>query len=393
MSDDAFDPRPLQPLDDYAPPALPTEETLRRLVSRMRESVSRSEEEPFIEPDRLRTAGDEMLDTLVPPPACGPLMRELDRALEDWAADPRLWRRLVVLPPCERNDLIKGWAGRYGHAIVHPPLRSDLVAADGPVNSPLDGLDPAGKGVLVFPRLEDWFLRHRNGLAQVSHLLDWLARIERPYLVGCDAWAWAFLCKAVDTHMVLPKPLTPQAFDAMMLRDWFRELAAEDGTLDRVFRLTSTGQDVFALDADGNLESDYLVTLAARSRGIPWVAWHLWRRSLRSGLDEEGEDVGDKEGRIKGEDTLWIAQVEDASLPDTIDRTPLLILHALLVHGPLDHEELEAVLPVVGRLAALPAMVEAGFLRLEDGRYSCLASGYPVIRTALSSAGMPMGVL
>ncbi len=35
------------------------------------------------------------------------------------------------------------------------------------------------------------------------------------------------------------------------------------------------------LNSSGELKSDYLKKLAAHSLGIPWVAWHLWRRSLR----------------------------------------------------------------------------------------------------------------
>jgi len=390
------EPRPFQPLGDYQPPALPAEETLRRLWSRARETLASSDgdDTPFVDRDHLRTAKDDVLDTIVPPPACGPLERELAAALDADEAGQARGRKLVVLPPCESGDLIADWAGRHGHRIVHPPLRSDLLARDDPKGSPLDGLDPCGDGVLVFPRLEEWALRHRDGLGHLTRLLDWLTGAERPFVIGCNAWAWAYLRMAADAHMILPAPIAGQAFDARALRDWFRELTEEDGTADHVFRLTTTGEDVFALAEDGEtLECDYLVTLAARSRGIPWVAWNLWRRSLRLGLDDEGEDVKASKGTVEGEDTLWIAQVADATLPDTTDRMPLLILHALLIHGTLDRQELGAVLPLDERPAVLAALVQAGLVGCEGGRYACVASGYPVIRDALGSAGFPMGVL
>ena len=391
---DALAPRPFLPLQDYAAPSLPAEETLRRFVSHARGAMSKGEDAPFIDHDHLRDAGDAMLDALAPAPACGPLRRDMDAGLDGWAAGPARWRKVVVLPPCDAENLIAGWAERHGHAIVPPPPRSDLMEPGDTVAASLDALDPSGRGVLVFPRLEEWFLRHRDGLDAVTRLLDWLSVAERSYLVGCSAWAWAFLSKAVEAEAALPAPVSPQAFDAPRLRDWFRDLAGEDGMPDHVFRMSSTGEDVFALKDDGTPKSDYLQTLAARSHGIPWVAWHLWRRSLRSGLDEEGEDVAEKEGRVMGEDTIWIAPVEDASIPDAPDRGALLILHALLIHGSLDRDELAAVLPVAGRFAVLPALVEAGMVRRDgDGRYACTAAGYPVVRRALVSAGFPVGRL
>jgi hypothetical protein len=384
----------LQPLADYTAPALPTEESLRRFYLRTRAVLLREAEAPFIATDRLEKTGGDLLDAIAPAPACGPFGRDMDAALTEWSAASTSSLRLIVLPPCDENGLIEGWAGRHGHTLVHPPLPSDLISADGPVNSPLGPIDPAGNGILVIPRLEEWFLRHRDGLHHVHHLLDWLSRLERSCLVACDAWAWAFLCKAANAHMVLPEPVTGQPFDAARLRAWFLELAPEQGEESFTFRLSTTGDDVFALDEDGNRCTEYFDTLAARSRGIPWVAWNLWRRSLRSGLqDERGTDDQADNSRIPGEATLWITDPPEQVVPETPDNVALFVLHALLIHGSLDADELAAVLPMDSRSTILSALVKAGVVSHGNGRYACMAAAYPVIRDSLASAGFPMGAI
>ena len=151
------------------------------------------------------------------------------------------------------------------------------------------------------------------------------------------------------------------------------------------FRLPQSGEDVLALDENGELKSDYLKTLAGHSLGIPWIAWHLWRRSLRSDKRESvSEDaataVTDKE---PGEQTLWVAALEEFMLPGADEQTALLVLHALLIHGPLTAIDLRLVLPTVGESSILPTLTKAGFLERSGDLFSCRPAAYPAIRTVL----------
>ena len=211
------------------------------------------------------------------------LLRELDHTLADWCTDPGppSWVKLVVLPPGDRTPLLQAWAERWSYAVLEPPSAAQILAGQ---TVDADALQQRS-GVLVIPDLACWFLRHRSGLQTVRALLMRLSQLQRHCVVGCNSWAWAFLSRTVGANLMLPPALTFRAFDAQRLQRWFSGLAEPEGddVDDAVtFRLADSGADVLAKGKDGELENAYLKRLAARSFGIPWVAWHLWRVSLRS---------------------------------------------------------------------------------------------------------------
>ena len=149
------------------------------------------------------------------------------------------------------------------------PERIDLIGAAA-VGSETE-LD--GDGLLVIPRLEYWFLRQHNGLHALRSLLSRLACAERRCLVGCDSWAWRFLVKGAGADLALPRPGTFEPFDARRLRNWFATLARDSDGVTATFRLAGNGEDVLACDDDGEPRNAHQRQLAARSGGIPWVAW------------------------------------------------------------------------------------------------------------------------
>ncbi|MEO7916031.1 MAG: hypothetical protein ABIR16_00180 [Dokdonella sp.] len=391
------------PLGNYKWPALPTQETVRRIASQFSERVVswfRKEAEPAVAKDKLHRITRSALDNVVSPPSCGPLIRELDDTVSQRVASNDASNRmtLIVLPPCDGSCVIRTWASENGHDILEPPSRDELL---NPADvSPLN-LD--GDGSLVIPRLEQWFLRHHDGLRRLRRLLLELDRIERPCLIGCNSWAWRFLVAAVDADLLLPAPLTFQAFDGTRLRNWFTELADSDGMGTLRFRLSNDGKDVMALDDRGTPHNDYFQTLAATSYGIPWVAWQLWRRSLRA---ENGDLSVEAVDSIKAdpvsagsiskdldEQTIWIADLEEFKLPGSAKDAALLVLQALLIHGELTASELAQVLPELGTAAVLPALRSVGFIERDGDDYRCHPAAYPSIRSGLSAAGFALDKL
>ena len=371
---------------------MPTQEVMRRYIGKILALIGRKDAKPFIADDKLKKATLDRLDKVVAPPACGPLLDELGKVVDDWLREGvrSSHVKVVVLPPCDDNDIIETWGRRVGAQILEPPQRADLVAASDPAVPPL-----TGENLLVVPLLEAWFLRHRSGLRAVRRLLAALETVQRPVVIGCNSWAWAFLGKVVGADLLLPEPVTFRPFDQDRLHGWFAELAEADGTRGVRFRLPKTGEDVLEQDKDGKPKSDYLQTLAGRSLGIPWVAWHLWRRSLRSG---EQESVSHDATAVvsdgkPGEQTLWIAALEEYVLPGANEEAALLVLHALLIHGPLTPEELRLVLPIVGETNIAPVLAKAGFLERRGDRFTCRAAAYPAIRDGLLAAGLPVGSL
>ncbi|MDQ2778298.1 MAG: hypothetical protein M3Y32_01940 [Pseudomonadota bacterium] len=392
MSEDKAEAVSFNPLGQYALPAMPAVHALKRFATMLRKRIQQDADDPVLANDRLQRASSDEIDSIVAPPAHGSLLTELDRSLNAWCeeASPPVWLKVVVLPPGDRQPLLQSWAEAHGYPLLQPPQRARLL--DPPT---IDAEALQGSGVLVIPDLAGWFLRHRNGLQSVRSLLLLLSRAQRHCVLGCNSWAWAFLCRAAGADLLLPPAITFRAFDAMRLRAWFDSLAAATAQREAVtFRLAGSGVDVLAQDSSGELDNAYLKRLAARSFGIPWVAWHLWRLGLRSRL--EGNGLSDKalkriEHTTAGDErTVWVVGFDELVLPKKHADEALLVLQALLIHGTLDASSLRAVLPHLGEAELLPALIRAGFVLRTELDYHVLPSAYPQAREALAAAGYPL---
>ena len=450
----------LVPLADYRSPGMPAEHVVRAMWRRIKDRFSSAEPDPVRADNRLQPTTLKVLDEVVGPPACGPLLDDFDAAVRAWVDEPNgTFHCVVVLPPCDSTDLIGIWAKSRGHAVLCAPDRSQghaltVISGEGTEKAQAaqaekgsvggadsDCLTPGNSSsLLVIPRLESWFLRRRNGLLAVRALLAELQQSDRRCLIGCNSWAWAFLVRAAGAALVLPSPRTFVAFDSIRLQAWFSELAAgeKSATENIVFRLAHSGADVLETKDGGGLACNYLEELAARSNGIPWVAWHLWRNALRTGIDAvetrkanghagakaPGKELDTQAGQsnaafdsdasvqaIRGpegdakavtapekgipadERTFWITNVPDPDLPHHQDDNALLVLHALLIHGALDTAELLSVLPDATAAEVLPALLRSGFLEKQGSQLAVMPSAYPAVRRALLADGFPIGEL
>ena len=431
--DDDQYPMELVPLGDYRSPGMPAEHVVRAVWRRIRQRFQSSETAPVRADNRLQSTTLKVLDEAVGPPACGPLLDDFDAAVRAWLDEPDgTFHCVVVLPPCDSTDLIGTWAQSRGHAVLCAPKRDQghalSVIAGADRDTQADGggnggtATPEGDApLLVIPRLESWFLRRRNGLDAVRALLAELQQSERRCLIGCNSWAWAFLVRAAGAALVLPSPRTFAPFDARRLQAWFSELATQTQNGRVAFRLASSGADVLATKDDGAPVSNYLEELAARSNGIPWVAWHLWRNALRTGIDaieaQKANGNANADGRkadrpkvananVQAESeagkalsngghgderTFWVTGVPDPDLPHHKDDNALLVLHALLIHGALVRQELLSVLPDATATEVLPALLRAGFIEKREDRFAVLPSAYPALRRMLLADGFPVG--
>lgn len=379
-------------LSDYTAPAMPTEHVLRATWARLKRRMY-GPEDPLLQHSGLGRASVSVINDLVDPPDCGPLLQALDEQFGEWSRDdgahPRL--RTIVIPPCDTTGTLSIWAQTRGHELVSEPHRASLI------NWVTHGKLPdlTGDGLLVIPRLEHWFLRQRNGMHAVRSLLSQLACTHRRCLVGCDSWAWRFVVKGAGADLALPRPQTFEPFDARRLRDWFTLLAQGSDGVTTTFRLTDNGDDVLACDDDGEPCNAHFRQLAARSGGIPWVAWHLWRASLMVNFGEE--PLSDRAAGATAGDarTVWVVSIDDVELPLSNEDRALQVLQALLIHGELTPDEIDAVLPTTGEPDMLAALVTSGHLLREydSDRHRVKPTAYPAVRKALKAAGFPIGAM
>lgn len=394
----------LLPLADYNAPGAPAHDLLERLQTRVRHLFNR-ERQAAVQDARLKRAQHDELTDYIAVPDCHLVVDELEGALLQWSLDASDEQRLrvVVLPPCERSDVIGALAERHALECLQPPPREALRERR---SVRLPSLD--AERLLVVPRLERWFLRSRHGLHLVRELLQTLSQGPGRCLIGVDAWAWHYLVSAARADLLLPAPTTLRPFDADRLAEWFAELAQHEGTAAVTLLTAKDGADIFARNDDDELSDDYLRELASRSLGIPWVAWQMWRRGLRTlPTDPESEcdpdpDMGDDAddaappAQHDDDDTLWVTHDAAPLLPIGHEHGARLVLHAVLLHGALGTADLVHVLPSLIDVPELVrALQRAAVLAHHDAddTWYVLPSAYPTVRTSLSEAGFSMAAL
>ena len=378
-------PRPLVPLGEYDWPSLPTDQTLRRawndLVAALRPA---QDDSPLVEHGRLDRETGDRLDALARGPATASAEADLAAEMSAWRDGDSSRLQVVIVPPCAPRDPVAAWAEASGLPILPPPPRHLLTDRPGPPAPDLGD----GDGPLVIPRLEDWMLRHEDGLDTLRALLAALGTTERRAVIGCGSWAWAYLSKAVEIDLALPSPRTFAPHDGERLRDWFADLSQAERARGTTFRLASDGAEVFGEEHNGE---SHFRRLAATSLGIPWIAWTIWRASLRGLHPTEEDDAEEAKIDAARDDveTVWIVDPTPPSQPSGHERAAHLALHALLLHGPLDAAMLDRLLPGTGSGPLVAALVSAGVL-LRDGAALTLApAAYPDVRRALVNAGFP----
>ena len=178
------------------------------------------------------------------------------------------------------------WAEGRKVSIAPAPSAETILAHD---FTSLPEMDVEGE-LLVIPELENWFLRQHSGLALVRELISRLSKAKCRCVIGVNSWAWSFLARAADTNVEMPVPLTLAPFDDKALCVWLSELAESSRAGSIVFRSDRTGDILFdPAESRGtgdqssprNGDGSFLKRLAAVSRGNPWLAWHIFRGSMR----------------------------------------------------------------------------------------------------------------
>lgn len=378
-----------QPLGHYDWPNTPVNRNIDRLKGVLKKRFFGKNNKNGIDLDRLQPAETHLLDKIAAPPANKPLREELDATLKDWREEEASTGAIktLIFPPCDREDFLRSWAEENKFPILEV---ADFERAMS--KNPDKISDLFDQDILVIPRLEDWFRRSETHLSSLRLLLSALESVKQKVIIGCNSWAWQFLRKSCEIDSVCTDPLTFQAFDADRLGEWLEGLSEglEDGSL--TFKSAKTGEDAFDFDSDSGPHIDYMSDLANKSLGIPWVAWNIWRASLRVNSEKDLvlSEKGENGERVQ---TLWISELRDFTLPDRHDQKALLVLQTLLIHNGLSLEEIDLTVPNSQYSNVLSALVKAGMVDKVGGIYHCVPAAYPAIRDGLRSAGFPTDVL
>jgi hypothetical protein len=103
------------------------------------------------------------------------------------------------------GQLLRAWAEMRGAQMLEPP----------PVSALLDGtaglwpeLRNPGDALFVIPAFEHCFLRHHRGIRLARQLVETVWAHPCRLVIGCDAWAWKYLCTSVQIDALCLDALT-----------------------------------------------------------------------------------------------------------------------------------------------------------------------------------------
>jgi hypothetical protein len=103
------------------------------------------------------------------------------------------------------KQLLHAWAKEHGAQVLEPPSVSSLL--DGTARLWPELSNP-GETLFVIPELEHCFLRHYRGIRLARQLVESIWAQPCRLVIGCDAWAWKYLCTSVQIDALCPDALT-----------------------------------------------------------------------------------------------------------------------------------------------------------------------------------------
>ena len=388
------------PADDYLLPSATIEHVVRTGIVGLWQKLrpSKPKAEPlFKAEDDLQALSEAMLDQIASAPDWRVATTALNAALEAWLDSNQADRQPVVIvgvPHTNNAEILTLWAEEQKWRVIKPPTPEDILAQN---ESWLDQLTDDDTP-WVLPSLERCYLRHAQGLALIRRFFDqvWSDRVSLG-VIGCDGWAWAYLRHIWPGTM--PLVFVAQAFTHEDLAAWFQALATGSDRAPFLFRQQDNGEYVLepppelAEEIDPPVEiSNFLKRLASHSRGIPGVAWALWRQSLLGELNKAlSEEQKQQVDQIRAT-TIWVSpwdQLKQPSFPAEISRVQATILHTRLLHNGLPAKLLAQLLSLSATevFQHLYGLHAAGLVEKSAEMWRVSALGYPVVRRFLQGEG------
>jgi hypothetical protein len=290
------------------------------------------------------------------------------------------------------QDAVRRWAERHDLTIMGPPAAHKILT------DPLGWInawpsDP--QQLVVVPALECCFLRHHRGLELVRWLIDRIWTTNQRCIIACDSWAWVYLSHAAQVNLVQPNPLTLAPLGAAELEQWLVSVIYGSEGRNITFRRSDNGRKVIRRPDqpdDQEHSKEFLIHLAAYSRGNPGVAWAIWRRSLGIAEDEDVKEAAQAEAARDRGLTVWVRPWEKVMLP-RLARPPhdvtLFVLHSLLLHHGLPTSVLDDLLELSRTEAGqqLQWLRLAEIAQLENDFWRTTPAAYPGVRDILREAG------
>jgi hypothetical protein len=204
----------------------------------------------------------------------------------------------------------------------------------------------------------------------------------------------------------LSSPYFLQSMNALALDKFFCSLESQKGENSTVFRQSNNGSFVlpFVETAEGNLDKDliaeyqteeddfpslFIKKLARQSRGIPLVAWAIWRNSLNLAPDSDVADEAKDAAHADLGKTIWVKSFDEIVMPQ-IHHSPgqlaCFLLQFLILHDGLPPEIIYELLDFDKDevISLLHKFKKFGIVVAERGLWRVSWQGYPEVRNFLA---------
>jgi hypothetical protein len=358
----------------------------------------------------LKSAPRSLIDWLAPYPEWEKAAASIKELLLPWLEDdtPEGNSRVIVAPyGSGLGEMFQLLAKNNNWPVLPAPDYNILRGRD---FSWIENLPAKSEEPLVIPRLEAFFLRHYNGLEHLRKLIARLFHSRQRCIIGCNSWLWHYLDSAMQIRDSFSRFYYLQSLSAQDLQTLFCSLESRKSYRPTVFRQADTGSfilppemtgkgrlDSAAIKADSSVAtfpSAFIKKLAVESRGIPLVAWSIWRNSLKLA---PGEDVAEIAREVADKDaaatatakTIWVkafGDVELPALPADIGQAGAFLLLFLLQHDGLKTDVVFDLLSLEKDrlIGLLNRMQKAGIIVNENEVWRASWQGYPAIRRFLA---------
>lgn len=400
------------PLSKYERLTEPKSEIARKGLKAIQDWILRNKQatEPVNIHAELRSAPQQLLDTVAPPPDWEDESKALHDAVIPWInAENQEYVAQVIIgaPGSGLRQTLEKLSLSHDWDFIDPPTSAEILNGG---NDWLARIKDRQNPVLVLPELERCYLRHAAGLTLIRNFMDFIWEKRHRYVIGCNSWAWAYLNKALMIDSQFENPLVLKAFDGLRLEHWFRSIAQLTCKHIVVFRQSDNGKAILtARQADEHKttdieptrdrdSSDFLKIIAARSHGIPLVAWAIWRNCLQISEEENIEDEAQKAAERDKGLTIWVrpwSQTELPAIPYDISQTDVFLLHAALLHGGITEELISLLLSIehATTIKSIQRLLKAGLIKEESGLWRVTLSGYPAVRNYLAAEDYLVDIL
>lgn len=283
--------------------------------------------------------------------------------------------------------------------ILDPPSYEDLIGNN---FSWMDKLSASAPEPIVVPQLEKFFLRHSNGLEHLRRLLAKLHQNKQKCIFGCNSWLWQYLESAMQLRGSFGRCYFLQSMSGANLQTLFAVQSQHSGENFVFSRQPDNGAiNLLQLSASECIEfsssqngknkenstdviTDFFNKLAVDSRGIPLVAWAIYRSSFKVPDEQENKDETPKQRPVALLERSTAIMIPRLPLPVTQKIAFLLVF--LLQHDGLTLDAIAEILIMdkAQILGLLGLLKESETIFAENDVWKINWQSYPAVRSFLA---------